>query len=88
MLSCSCSTDAPLTLLQLQRVDLRKTLGPSKMNTLSEQGLEPEFELYVRSILDICDGRDIKAVAVQAQAIEAKGKVPFEQFEVCQNELL
>ncbi len=52
------------------------------MDQLSELGLEPGFEAYVRSILDICEGGEIKKVAVQALAMEGKGKVPFEQFEV------
>ena len=63
-------------------MNLRKTLGPSQIEQLSELGLEPDFEAYVRSILDICDGSEVKQVAVQAQAKEQKGKVPLEQFEV------
>ncbi len=56
------------------------------MDQLSDLGLEPDFELYVRSILDICDGREVKAVAVQALASEAKEKLPFKQFELEQKE--
>ena len=75
-------TDTPLTLQQLSRVNLRKTLGPSQINQLSELGLEPDFEAYVRSILDICDGSEVKQVAVQAHAKEQKARVPLEKFEV------
>lgn len=68
----SCSSDTPLTLEQSSRLNVRQNLGPANMDQLSQLGLEPDFELYVTSILDICDGREIKAVAVQALATEAK----------------
>lgn len=49
------------------------------MEELSTQGLEPEFELFVRSILDICDESEVKQASVQAQQ---NGRVRIKQFEV------
>ena len=70
MYICHHSIESPLSLQQLSRVNLRRALGPSGISQLPNLGLNPEFVTYVQSILDICDGKEIKRASIEANVAE------------------
>lgn len=62
------ASENPLSLQQISRINLRRTLGPLGIDQLPHLELDPEFVTYVQSILNICDGKEIKQVSIEAQA--------------------
>ena len=55
-------------MLRLTRVNLRRRLGPAKMDTIASMGLSPDVVDFMHNILGLCDGAAYKAMAVQAKA--------------------
>ena len=61
----------PLSMLRLSRVNLRRRLGPTRMNTLSSMGLPPHIVDFMQNILGLCDDyAQFKAMAVRASSVE------------------
>lgn len=62
-------------MLRLSRVNLRRRLGPTRMDTISSMGLPPHIIEFMHNILGLCDGHaHFKAMAVRAGSSEIQLK--------------
>ena len=58
-------------MLRLSRVNLRRRLGPTKMDTIASMGLPPHMVDFMHNIIGLCDGHaQFKAMAVRASSAE------------------
>lgn len=66
--SCVCSGGPP-SLSRLCRVAVRKSLGPSRLGLagtqLSSLNLPPQVLDYLRSVLEVCEGDEVRRKAVE-----------------------